>query len=177
MLTCWVLAACCLDLYGGRAVPDSDQPWDAIVVAGCHVRPDGTASPALQRRTEAAIGLWRRGLAPQIILTGGLGDYAPTEAQAAANHAMSLGVPAEALVLEGRSTSTEENARFAAQESQARRIIVVSDRYHILRSQRVFGRHFEHVAGFGSTPALDVRVKGALREVLAITWYAFKGYL
>lgn len=174
-LALWGAAALALDARGGADPPEGR--WDAIIVAGCRVRPDGTASLALQRRTAEAVGLWRRGLAPVIILTGGLGDHPPTEAEAAATHARALGVPEAALVLEGRSTSTEENAAFAAALSDARRVLVVTDRYHAFRSQRVFARHFEHAAAVGSTPALDVRVKGALREVAAVAWYGLNGRL
>lgn len=174
-VTLWGAAACWLDSYGGRPLPSGT--WDAIVVAGCGVRPDGTASPALKRRTEAAVALWRQEAAPVILLTGGLGDYPPTEAEAAAAHARTLGVPQDALVLERRSTSTEENARFAAELIDARRIVVVSDRYHIFRSQRVFARHFPHVDALGSVPGWDVRVKGALREVLALGYYWAQGRL
>ena len=173
--TLWLTAAAALDLYGARQRPEG--VWDAIVVAGCRVRPDGSPSLALQRRTEAAVELWRQGLAPRIILTGGMGDHPPTEAAAAAAHARKLGVPAQALVEEGRSTSTEENARFAAQLTGARRVVVVTDSYHVFRSRRVFARHFPEVAGFGSTPGAGPRIKGALREVPAIAYYGLKGRL
>ena len=173
--TVWVAAAVWLDRHGQGQV--AEGKWDAIVVAGCKVRPDGSPSRALARRTAAATQLWRRGLAPQIIFTGGLGDHPPTEAAVAAAHARSLGVPAEAIVEEDRSTSTEENARFAAQVTGARRVIVVTDSYHVFRSRRVFARHFGEVVGHGSVPLYGPRIKGALREVAAVVFYGLKGRL
>ena len=171
----WIGAAAALDWHGRRQRPQGRH--DAIIVAGCRVKPNGTPSPALKRRTRAAVALWNQGLAPKIILTGGLGDHPPTEAAAAAAYARRLGVPARALIHAGRSTSTEENARFAAQVSAARRVIVVTDSYHVFRSRRVFARHFPEVAGYGSTPGPGPRIKGALREVAAIAWYGLAGRL
>ncbi len=168
----WLGAASALDWYGQRTVDVAG--WDAIVVAGCRVLPDGQPSPALARRTEHAVDLWRRGLAPRIVFTGGVGDFPPAEAVAASNLALELGVPAGAIALEERSTSTEENAANAAALLGGGRVLVVSDTYHIFRCERVFGRYFDEVRGAGSAPILSYRVRGALREVAAVSWYKLK---
>jgi len=173
----WGGAAAALDAYGRRPL-SSSQTWDAIAVAGCRVRPDGSPSLALQRRTATAVELWREGRAPVLLLTGGVGDFPPSEARAAADYAQKLGVPAEALILESRSTSTEENARFAADAApQLKRVLVVSDAFHIFRVERVFGRYFEEAVGVGSVGLLGSRIKGALREVAAVTLYGLTGRL
>jgi uncharacterized SAM-binding protein YcdF (DUF218 family) len=171
----WGTLAASLDRYGQRK---SEGHYDAIVVAGCRVLPDGTPSLALQRRTEAAVALWRAGVAPRILFTGGVGDSPPSEALAASRYAETLGVPAQAMVLEDRSTSTAENARFAAETIGAHhRVVVVTDTYHVFRAERVFGRAFAEAEGVGSMARLDVRVRGALREVLAVGSYAVHGQL
>jgi len=164
-----------LDAYGRREVPEGR--WDAIIVTGCKVERDGTASPALRRRTLKAVELWRSGLAPVIVLTGGVGRFEPSEARAAADVAMEAGVPESALLLEELSTSTEENALFASRLIDSRRVIVVTDTYHVFRTERVFGRHFAEARAVGSVPRPKVRVLGALREVAAIADYALAGRL
>ncbi|MBC7172504.1 MAG: hypothetical protein H5U40_08770, partial [Polyangiaceae bacterium] len=55
--------------HGARA--RAHGGYDAIVVAGCRVQPDGTPSRALARRVERAAELHRAGLAPKIFTTGG----------------------------------------------------------------------------------------------------------
>ena len=177
-LTLWIGAALVLDAHGRRA--RTVGSYDAIVVAGCRVMPDGQPSPALARRTRHAVALWQQGLAPRLVLTGGVGTHPPSEAEAAADLARSLGVPDEALWVEGRSTSTDENARFAAQELtdagiEVQRILVVSDSYHVCRASRVFARHFADVHGVGSTPRPWVRFRGSMREVLALSAYVALG--
>lgn len=171
----WTGLAVALDTWGKtRSV---EGHFDAIVVAGCRVYPDGRPSPALEWRVRKAVELFEAGVAPKIVFTGGLGTYPPTEAEASANLAAELGVPRAAMVLEDRSTSTEENAANAAKSIEAWRIVVVTDAYHVFRARRVFDRHFEEVEGVGSTYGYWVRVRGAYREVLAVAKYGAFGAL
>ncbi|MCX4247702.1 YdcF family protein [Paraliomyxa miuraensis] len=173
----WVSLAFGLDRYG-QSRPEPQGQWDAIVVLGCRVYPDGRASVALSRRVKAAAELYAAGRAETIVLTGGTGDSGHVEAEVAAEIAESLGVPRSALVLETRSTSTEENAEFAAGLIEGRRVVVVTDAYHVLRSERVFARFFDEVSMVGTvSPRWWPRSRGALREVLAIAGYALRGRL
>lgn len=168
-------AAVYLDRRGLREPPY--EAFDAIVVLGCRVFEDGRPSLSLRRRTERAVALWRRGLAPTIVLTGGHGAAPISEAAAAAAIARALGVPDDALVLEERSTTTEQNAREAATVVDAARVLVVTDSYHVLRAERVFGRHFTRAVGAGCRGPARARARGALREVIALTAYAMRGRL
>lgn len=169
------LAAFTLDRYGRRA---PQGHYDAIVVAGCRVMPDGLPSTDLARRIDRAVEHYHQGLADTLVFTGGVGAASVSEAEASARHAERLGVPREAMVLEARSTSTEENARFAAElVGRDARILVVSSAYHVFRCERVFGRHFSSVRGSGSVGNLGPRLEGALREVTALSAYAVLGRL
>ena len=169
----WVAAALCLDTWGQRS-PGSG-PWDAIVVAGCRVDPGGVPSVALQQRTELAVSLWEEGLAPTLVFTGGVGTFPPSEARAAADWALGLGVPEDVLILEQTSTSTEENAIFLANHHHFGRVLLVTDAYHVFRARRVFARHFREVGATGSLAPPWTRVRGSLREVLAVGLYALQG--
>ena len=51
---------------------DTQKPANAIVVLGA-AQYDGRPSPVLRARVDHAIELWRRGLAPRLIVTGGSG--------------------------------------------------------------------------------------------------------
>ncbi len=185
----WLAAAVALDINGHRGDPGGH--WDAIVVAGCPVRPDGQPTAALMRRTTKAVELWQKGLAPVIVLTGGVSKWPPAEAVAAARFARELGVPEAALMIEDRSKTTAENARFArklalfdsdhapttgnddSRQGGARsglRIIVVTDSYHVRRCEWLFGAYFDNVAGVGVTSPLFERGKGAFREAIAYAY-------
>ncbi len=169
LLACllWISAAGCLDRYGLHTAPRGD--YDAIVVLGCGVDPDGRPSAALSRRARHGVELWQEGWAPGLIFTGGVGEHAPAESRAAAALASELGVPDQAILLEELSTSTEENAEHAASViGTSQRVLVVTDSYHVFRSERVFSRRFGDATVVGSRPWRSVRVWGSLREVAAV---------
>jgi uncharacterized SAM-binding protein YcdF (DUF218 family) len=132
----------------------------------------------LEARSRYAAAVYLDGRAPRLAFTGGVGDWPPSEAEVGAAVASQLGVPRDVMVLEARSTSTEENAReLAAILGPSTRIAVVTDAYHVFRVERVFRRHFDHVEGVGVVSPAAVRARGALREVGAIGWYLLTGRL
>jgi len=120
---------------------------DAIVVLGCALR-DGAASPALIRRVQCGAALLRRGLAPLLVLSGG--GTGRSEAEAMRDIALAEGAPAAALLLESASRNTFENARETAlllRRRGLRRILLVSDRYHLPRAGLLFRAAGLDVAG------------------------------
>jgi len=181
-LAVWVAGVVCIDSYGFR---DQAQPADVIVVLGSQVFPGGRPGPSLTRRARHAAALWQQGLASDVLCTGGLGDNPPTEAEAACQLVGALGVPAEALTLETRSHSTEENALYTTEIMRAhgwRTAIIVSDGYHLLRAQVFFSR--AGVTGYPSPAQLTggsmnpiERLYRANRELAALLWYGGKTLL
>ena len=127
---------------------------------------------ALRRRTSLGLDLWRRGLAPKLVFTGGFG-----EAVAAAFVARAEGVPQEVMALEAASTSTEENAALSRLLLGDVAVLVVTDGYHVIRTERVFRRHFSRADVVGATPSPLARAKMALREVVALAIYRLRGRL
>lgn len=105
------------------------------LVLGAAVRADGTASPTLALRTHHAIGLWRAGRVEAICFTGGLGRHGPPEAHVARDIARAAGVPAEAIMVEDRSTSTLQNIAFARDMlPEGAPLLLVSNRWHLPRA-------------------------------------------
>src|SRR4030088_1486691 len=79
---------------------DQAHPASAIVVLGA-AQYVGRPSPVLRARLDHAIDLWRRKLAPLMIVTGGTGTGATTrEASASQRSAIRPGFPASAILLE-----------------------------------------------------------------------------
>ena len=176
-------AAVVLDRTGQRPAPSG--AWDLIVVPGALVwMVDGQpeASPALKRRVATAVALWKAQLAPRLVFTGAGTTAVPlSQAAAAARYAVQeLGVAPDAILLEERSTSTLENAAFAAALYPAARVIVVADYYHAFRCQRVFGRAYgpmSEIAVVGTRPSNRVRIRGVFRELPALLLYLLRGQL
>jgi uncharacterized SAM-binding protein YcdF (DUF218 family) len=109
---------------------------NAIVVLGA-AQYVGRPSPVLQARLDHAIALWKRGVAPKLILTGGTGVGDTTsEAAVGRTYALRRGVADSAIVLENRGRTTSESMRAVARIMEAepgRSVVLVSDPFHMLR--------------------------------------------
>ena len=133
LLGLWLVSLVAVLVWERR---DDARPSSAIVVLGA-AQYVGRPSPVLRARLDHAIELWRRGLAPRLILTGGVGEGDTTsEAAVGRRYAQQHGVPDTALVIEphGRTTS-ESMGEVAAllRAEQQRSVILVSDPFHMLR--------------------------------------------
>ena len=117
---------------------DQARRAEAIVVFGT-AQYNGVPSPVLAARLDHAIELYRRDLAPVIVVTGGNqpGDKF-TEATASANYLMQRGVPDDDVLREVSGTSSWQSlasvANFLAARS-IREVLLVSDPFHSLRIQ------------------------------------------
>ncbi len=163
-----------LDEAAIRETPEGT--FDAIVVLGCRVDPWGAPSHALERRAEHAARLFHEGRGRHVIVTGGVGDFGPSEAEVAARVLVRAGVPRDVIMLEDASTSTFENAAFARERFGLGSVLVVTDAFHTVRAARVFAQHYDRVAVTGSdSPFARSRRVGLLREVAALGIYAALG--
>lgn len=158
---------------------DEARPADAIVVLGA-AQYDGTPSPVFRSRIEHAVALWKDGMAPWFVVTGGsaAGDRT-TEAAAARDYAIERGVPVEAITGEDRGTNTLSSMRALRElfaERGIRSAIFVSDRGHMLRVLRLASDL--GIRAYGS-PAEDSpsdatiasRTRATLHELGALGWY------
>jgi uncharacterized SAM-binding protein YcdF (DUF218 family) len=162
-----------------RSRVDGARRVDAIIVLGSAVYPGGRASPSLYARTQHAIALYQQGYATHLILSGGMGGNPPSEAEVMRRLAVSAGVPADALVLEDTSHSTEENLANSKKLMDARgwrSAIVVSDPFHLLRAE-IIARDLgieAYGSGARNSPtytATHLRAWYTAREALALVWY------
>lgn len=116
---------------------DYAEKADVIIVLGAAVR-RGEPSPAFAGRIRHSIELWKQGLAPKLIFTGGLGhDGLLPESEVGRRAAEHAGVQSSDIYTEAVSTKTWENFTEAArlmQEHRIQRAIIVSDPYHLLRA-------------------------------------------
>jgi len=165
---------------------DESSSADAIIVLGAGIQRDGTAGRALTRRATRAAELYRQGLAPRLLCSGGMPVTRPrSEAAACAEVLRNLGVPPEAIFLEEQSRSTEENALYSAAWMQAQglgRALVVSDGFHMWRTRLIFsayaadGLAWAYVTAPGAEQA-NGYWNAVLREVAAVHWFYLRRLL
>lgn len=156
-----------------------DRP--VALVLGAAVWAGGQASPSLRRRAEKGAELWLDGHVRAIVACGGEGRHPPSEAEMIRRICIGRGVPDAAILCEDRSTTTEENLRFALpflRRLGTDRVVVVTDRFHLPRSGLVARRL--GLSATGASPdvpgPLTLRRVGLwLREILAFAGYALSG--
>ncbi len=147
---------------------------DAIVVLGAAVRPDGRPGQALLRRIRHAVALYAAGAAPRLILCGAdCHGAGVSEAAAMREVALAGGVPADAILLDERSTSTFENAAETAALLRTHglgSVILVSEPFHLPRARLLFRLQGVAVAGVSPAPPgpLPYRLRMALRELVRL---------
>ncbi len=115
---------------------DDAASADAIVVLGA-AQYNGHPSPVFRARLDHAATLFRRGLAPHVLVTGGvgLGDTV-SEAVVGRRYLIAAGADPAAVVAIATGRSTEPSLKAAAnwiRTHGGRRTILVSDGFHMLR--------------------------------------------
>ncbi len=114
---------------------DAAAPARAIIVLGA-AQYDGRPSPVLRARLDHAAALWRRGLAPRIVVTGGIGAGDTTsEAAVGRRYLVVRGLPDSVLVASATGRTTEPSLRAALEHLRGRTgpVILVSDGFHMQR--------------------------------------------
>lgn len=129
----WVVSVVEVVLAARR---DAAAPADAIVILGA-AQYNGHPSPVFKARLDHAVVLFRKGLAPRLVVTGGVG-YGDTvsEAVVGRRYLVAAGVSDMAVVAIGTGRSTEPSLRAAAdwvRTHGGQRVILVSDGFHMLR--------------------------------------------
>ncbi len=137
---------------------DEARQADVIIVMGA-AEYRGKPSPVLRARIDHALQLWKRGLAPRILTTGGAGgDPEYTEGEVARNYLVRHGVPSEDILLESEGESTWESTAIAAEMMRRLNLqscIVVSDAYHIFRVKKML--QFRGLNVYGSPRPDEVK--------------------
>jgi len=123
-----------------QARSDEARPAAAIVVFGA-AEYAGRPSPIYRARLDHAFELFRQGLAPVVITTGGYG-YDPTysEGGVGRDYLRSLGIPDRDLIAETQSSDTEQSAQRVAvimRTNGLRNCLAVSDAYHVFRVKQM----------------------------------------
>lgn len=126
------------------ATHDQAARSDAIVVLGA-AQYRGRPSPVLRARLDHAVGLYARGIAPRLVLTGGIADGdTASEAAVGRIYALEAGVPDSAILTENEGRTTGQSLERVARLLAARGltdVVLVSDPFHVLRAGRTARRH------------------------------------
>ncbi len=173
----WIFGLCALCFLVGMGIlvyaethpaPISDQSA-AIVVLGAQVYPDGTLSPQLELRMQAALEEYER--APRIMITcGGKGKNEPApEGDVMRDWLIEKGVPEKWVFSENTSVNTVQNLEKARQflpEGENQITVVTSD-YHLPRAMQMARDAGYEADGVGSPCKIEYWLLNHVRETLA----------
>jgi uncharacterized SAM-binding protein YcdF (DUF218 family) len=116
------------------------HPADAIVVFGA-AEYAGRPSPVLRARLDHAFDLFRQGIAPVVITTGGAAaDPSFSEGGVGSDYLKHRGIPERNLIAETQGSDTAQSAVRVAVIMRANGLhscVAVSDSYHVFRIKRL----------------------------------------
>lgn len=176
-----VLTLTTIIAFEGREEAQPERDAHAVhpvcaIVFGAGVTRAGQPSPAIRRRMQKAIRLYREGRIDRLILTGGKTRHgSPSEAAVMARVASGAVSPVD-IVLEEYAASTWENLLFStpfARDCAA--VIGVSDGYHLARIRFLAGKlgwRDLHTSPADELPSPLSVFRSVVREILAILYYA-----
>ena len=208
------LWACSTPLFAGALVASLEDPWppvpvqalpaaDLVVVLGGGLAPPPSGWPhadlgAAADRYWHAARIFHAGRAPRILVSGGnvWDSGSVSEAEAVRGFLEDLGVPPAAIVAEGQSRNTRENADLTAALLEARawrRVLLVTSASHMGRASATFARAGVDVVPAATDHTLPSAIPGvmyllpqagalegstrALKEYLGHLVYRLRGWI
>ncbi len=181
----WLIAAALLlavPFLIDRAVVASSEPYfvseeeakalqaDCILVLGAGVWEGDQPSPVLQDRLQSGIALYEDGAASRLLMSGDHGRKEYDEVNVMKTFAVERGVPSSHIFMDHAGFSTYESMYRARDVFEARRVIIVTQQYHLYRAvyiARTLGLDaYGFVVSDADTAQIHKQLRNA-REMLA----------
>ncbi len=185
----WFITICCIIItiiYGSMSflifmiytlflhIVPRTKDFDYVIIHGCGLGKDSKVTKLLKDRLDKAIEVYHIDpTPPKLIPSGGQGtDESVPEAVAMRDYLLSQGIPAEDIILEGKSRTTLENlinSKEIIDSYPGRKVIaLVSSNYHIYRALRYCRKIGLKCTGIGSHVAFYYWPSALIREYIAI---------
>lgn len=174
-LECLLVSTLFCTIRAQKHVPKPDK--DFIIILGCSIMKDGSLTPLLKGRADRA--LWfakyqkdKSGKDIIFVPSGGQGsDEIISEAQAVKNYLLSKGVDEEHILLEDKSTNTQENMEFSRRLIEERKkdakVAFSTTGYHVFRSGNIARKMGFKASGVGSKTKWYFYINALIREFIA----------
>lgn len=108
--------------------------YDCIIILGCGVKDDGRPSDMLYDRIITGVELYKKGIAPRILMSGDHGRTDYDEVGTMKKYAVDMGVPEDAVFCDHAGFSTYESMVRANKVFGIENAIVVTQSYHLYRA-------------------------------------------
>ncbi len=107
---------------------------DCILVLGCRVWSDGVPSDMLRDRLDGGIALYKAGAAPKLLMSGDHGKQNYNEVGTMKQYAIDAGIASEDVFMDHAGFSTYESMYRARDIFKAKKILIVTQEYHLSRA-------------------------------------------
>lgn len=158
------------------------EDYDALIVLGAQVKPDGTLSLQLQWRLDAAVKAWKAHPC-WVVVCGARGSNEPVEeAYAMRDYLIGQGVDAQWILTDPDSYNTRQNINNAVNllaDKRVERVAIVTSDYHVPRAMAIAEDAGLDACGIPAPTKLGMRfwLKNHGREGLAWIKYWGQKYL
>ncbi|MFK7924137.1 MAG: YdcF family protein [Bacteroidia bacterium] len=169
----------CLIIFTG--ISFEAKSADMMVILGSQVHENGIPAKRLQYRLNKGLELYNRGLAPLIIVSGGIGVEGFDEAKVMAKYLIDKGVDSAAIIRDNLGNNTYLSALHCREIMESRRandIIIVSQYFHLLRSRVAFkSMGIANVSAEAADLFFESRDFYSIpREVIGLYYYLGRSY-
>ena len=110
------------------------QDADCILVLGCQVRNNGGPSAMLEDRLRQGVALYDLGAAPKLLMSGDHGRENYDEVDAMKTYAVGEGIASADVFMDHAGFSTYESMYRAKEVFGAKKVIIVTQEYHLYRA-------------------------------------------
>jgi len=110
-----------------------DNDYDCILVLGCGVV-GKTPSPMLQDRLLTGIALYEKGVSPKLLMSGDNSKIDYDEVNVMKNFAIDAGIDSENIFMDHAGLSTYESMYRAKEIFGAKKVLIVTQSYHLYRA-------------------------------------------
>ncbi len=118
----------------------ADYGADCVLILGAGVRNDGTPSHMLEDRLKTGLSLYEIGAAPKVLMSGDHGRVEYNEVGVMKEFATERGIPSEDVFMDHAGFSTYESLYRARDVFAAKRVIIVTQEYHLYRALYIADR-------------------------------------
>ena len=140
---------------------------DCIIVLGAGIWGD-KPSPMLEDRLLEAIELYKNNVSAKIIMSGDHGTEEYDEVNVMKDFAVEKGVPSEDIFMDHAGFSTYESIYRAKEIFGAKKVVIVTQKYHLYRALYIANQLDIEAYGVGANPRQYVgAIYREIREILA----------
>lgn len=178
-LECMLLSTIACTFLSTRFKPPYDKKY--LIILGCCIRPDGTLTPILKGRADAAIDFERRQFAStgehaKFVPSGGQGaDEVVSESEAMKRYLMEQGYPEEQIIMEDKSVNTFQNIMFSRDRIKEDaggldgiKAAFATTNYHVFRGYLLSRKHKLDAQGISAKTKWYFYPNAFLREFIGL---------